>query len=59
MNGLRKESTWMLKKIVAIFMIAAFATILCGCGTKEEKKSKHLANAQKYEEQQEYSKAAI
>jgi len=53
------RSPFVLKKIINIFLILAFATICWGCGTSEEKKAKHLSNAHKYEKSQEYKKAAI
>jgi len=52
------RSPFVLKKIINIFLILAFATICWGCGTSEEKKAKHLSNAHKYEKSQEYKKAA-
>jgi len=54
-----RKSMLMLKKIIAILLIVAFVNIVWGCGTKEEKKAKHLANAQKYVKSLEYKKAVI
>ena len=53
------RSPLVLKKIINIFLILAFATVCWGCGTSEEKKAKHLANARKYVKNLEYNKAVI
>jgi hypothetical protein len=36
-----RRSPFVLKKIIDIFFISAFATIYWGCGTSEEKKAQH------------------
>ena len=55
----KRRSLFVFKKIINIFLIVAFSAIYGGCSTSEEKKAKHLANARKYVESQEYKKAVI
>ena len=57
MNFVGRKCLLVLKKVVTILLIIAFVTIFYGCGTEEEKKTKHLANAQKYVKSLEYKKA--
>jgi Tfp pilus assembly protein PilF len=59
MNIAERKSLFLLKKLVNILLIIAFVNIFWGCGTEEEKKAKHLANAQKYVKSLEYRKAVI
>ena len=59
MNCDENKSLLVLKRIISILLIVAFINIFYGCGTEEEKRAKHLANAQKYVKSLEYKKAVI